>query len=690
MRYQRVLRAPGAAAPLRPLAAWSSLEEYELDEYFQALLEAFADVEIALTRVPTGELAACLRSGDFGAARPDLVFGTAATVLSEPAVLAQLAPLSGLAAPAAGPEQRWLAASGFRNAIAVCAPALRERGLVAPVSWTMLADPRYRGLIAFPDPASSGAGSLALASICQALTPEIAWGVIAGLRQNVAKAFGSSWACAEAALDPETPIAVSVEIACLRLADQAPQIRTFVPRDASAVELEGFAMLAGARDAALCREVLAWAVSERSRAVARRWRKVTLDDARGAAPRIGGSFLLDHARAAQERAALAARYAALPSGARAAPRVRTVDETYRHGLGRDGASLIEALEEGLSGTGRLVAAYEAITAAEFGAAHAIAVSSGSAAVLAALAGLRLPRGGKVVVSPLAPLCTVYPIMALGLEPVFCDTNPADFGLCVPDLERVLSPDVAAVVEVPMWGYPVPANEVAAVCRRRAIPYVLDLAHGHRIRLHGRDLSRFGQLATFSTHEGKILSTGEGGMVLTDDAALAQAVRSYTRFGDLDGRSFGINLKLSGVQAALGARRMKDFARDLAERQRKAKLFFAHLHSERVTPWPICSGGEPNYYAILVEVRGASPHAVIEAMGAAGVPSDKLKYPCQVLYRFELLEPHARPCPNAEALIARLSTVPVHPDLEDGELIEMARIINQVTASRRDTHATKKP
>jgi dTDP-4-amino-4,6-dideoxygalactose transaminase len=370
--------------------------------------------------------------------------------------------------------------------------------------------------------------------------------------------------------------------------------------------------------------------------------------------------------------------------------VRSVDDTYRHGLGRDGACLIEALGEGLSGTGRLVAAYESATAEQFGAAHAIAVASGSAAVLAALAGLRLPRGGKVVVSPLAPLCTVYPIMALGLEPVFCDTNAADFGLCVPDLERILTPEIAAVVEVPMWGYPVPADEVAAVCARRGVPYVLDLAHGHRIRLHGRDLSRYGLLATFSTHEGKILSTGEGGMVLTDDAALAQAVRSYTRFGDLDGRSFGINLKLSGVQAALGARRMRGFARDLAERRRKAELFFAHLDSEQVTPWPICPGGEPNYYAILVEVRGAAPHAVIEAIGAAGVPSDKLKYPCQVLYRFELLEPHARPCPNAEALIARLSTVPVHPDLEDGELIEMARIINQVTASRRDPHETKQP
>lgn len=354
-------------------------------------------------------------------------------------------------------------------------------------------------------------------------------------------------------------------------------------------------------------------------------------------------------------------------------------DVYRHGHGRDADCLVAALDESISGTSRLVTAYEAATAREFGARCAIAVSSGSAAVMAALAGLDLPRGGEVIVSPLAPLCTVYPIMALGLVPVFCDTNPADFGLSIADLPRVLSPRTVAVLDVPMWGYPIPSDRVRQVCDRHGVPLVLDLAHGHRIQLHGRDLWTHGRIATFSTHEGKILSTGEGGMVLTDDTELAAAVRAYTRFGNLDGATFGINLKLSGLQAALGERRMTTFVHDLAERRRKAKLFFRRLDSPVVKPWPVCEGGVPNYYAILVEVLGPTPRRVIEAVGTAGVPSDKLKYPCQVLYRFELLEQFARPCPNAEALIERLSTVPVHPDLDDASMIEMADIINQVTA-----------
>ncbi|MEZ4294875.1 MAG: DegT/DnrJ/EryC1/StrS family aminotransferase [Polyangiaceae bacterium] len=326
-------------------------------------------------------------------------------------------------------------------------------------------------------------------------------------------------------------------------------------------------------------------------------------------------------------------------------------------------------------------AYERASAEHFGAEHAVAVSSGSAAVMAALAGLGLRPGGSVIVSPLAPLCTVYPIQALGLTPVFCDTNPSDFGLDLEDFPRVLSSTTVAVLDVPMWGYPVPSDRLREVCDRHGLPLLLDLAHGHSIRLHGRDLSTFGLAATFSTHEGKILSTGEGGLVLTNDSALAAAVRAFTRFGELDGITFGINLKMSGLQAALGERRMRAFERDLAERKRKAGLFFGRLDSPSVKPWPVCEGGEANGYALLVEVAGPSPRRTIEALGAAGVPSDKLKYPCQTLYRFEGLRGMARPCPNAEALIERLSTVPVHPDLDDATMIELAETVNRVTRAR---------
>jgi iron(III) transport system substrate-binding protein len=197
--------------------------------------------------------------------------------------------------------------------VAICGPALAGRGLPVPETWAMLAEPRYHGLIAFPDPALSGAGTLALAAMVQKLGPDAAWPVIAGIKRNTAAFLASSWSCTKAALEPATPIAVSVEIACRRLADQDASIRVVIPGDASAVEFEGFAALAGAAEPALCQEVLAWSVGAASQAIARRWRKVTLDRSETARADLiaMGSFALDHERASRERAAIVARFAAL-------------------------------------------------------------------------------------------------------------------------------------------------------------------------------------------------------------------------------------------------------------------------------------------------------------------------------------------------------------------------------------------
>jgi dTDP-4-amino-4,6-dideoxygalactose transaminase len=135
----------------------------------------------------------------------------------------------------------------------------------------------------------------------------------------------------------------------------------------------------------------------------------------------------------------------------------------------------------------------------------------------------------------------------------------------------------------------------------------------------------------------------------------------------------------------------------------------------VRPWPICTGGMPtkkkgmafsnsptaqnffiqggsadgrwrtNYYVALIEIDTAEPRALIEQIHAAGVPSDVVKYPCQTLYRFPILSSRARNCPNAEALIGRISTVPLHPHLADHEVVGMARVISNISKQYEPKH-----
>jgi iron(III) transport system substrate-binding protein len=195
------------SAEKQTIALWSSLEEYELADYLSAAAKAFPNACFTLSRMSTGQLSERLRrrSWDGG---PPIIFGTAATTLSDPAIEGALAPCGDVDAPFTAPSGRWAAASGFRNAWCCAVPVLAERALSPPTTWQELARECLAGQLVLPDPQQSGAGALMLSTIVQGLGPTAAWPLLGCLKRNAAKFLGSSWPCAKAAEEPETPIAV--------------------------------------------------------------------------------------------------------------------------------------------------------------------------------------------------------------------------------------------------------------------------------------------------------------------------------------------------------------------------------------------------------------------------------------------------------------------------------------------------
>ena len=188
----------------------------------------------------------------------------------------------------------------------------------------------------------------------------------------------------------------------------------------------------------------------------------------------------------------------------------------------DEAAVSAALQQPISGGSEVIAEYEADLAKVFGVTQAIAVSSGGAALIAALYAAGVRPGDEVVLPPTCPLCTVYPIMFLGATPVFCDTYADGFGIDLEDLARVVTPKTRAVIDVPMWGYPTPVDRLRDATRTLGVSLVLDLAHSHGAKLDGQDLSAYGDFSCYSTHERKIISTGEGGFILAHDERLVVA------------------------------------------------------------------------------------------------------------------------------------------------------------------------
>lgn len=341
----------------------------------------------------------------------------------------------------------------------------------------------------------------------------------------------------------------------------------------------------------------------------------------------------------------------------------------------DADEIARALDENLSGTGPAVTRYEAALAKAFGADEAVTASSGSSAVMVALAALGLQPGDEVILTPTCPLCTVYPIMALRLVPVFCDTLPDSFSLDLEMAERLITPNTRAIIDIPMWGYPVAADATAAFADRHGLPYVLDLAHGHAIELKGRFLWTYAQIATFSTHASKIMVTGEGGFLLTNNADLAEQARLYARFGNLGGVHFGMNHKIGGLQAALGLARLPRLFDDILQRRNTMTAIASRLDNPLLAPLPIVEGGQPNGLSLLVRELAGNGKSLVDHMDACGVPSDILEYGCRPLYQFPILAQYARSCPNAEALLGSIATIPVHPGIARPEVEQIVSALN---------------
>jgi len=330
----------------------------------------------------------------------------------------------------------------------------------------------------------------------------------------------------------------------------------------------------------------------------------------------------------------------------------------------------------LSGTNDIILEYESHLKDFFNSKYAVAVSSGTSAIQTALFSVGVRSGDEVIVSPTCPVMTVFPILYMGAKPVFCDTCVDNFGLDVVDLEKKISDKTKAVIEVPMWGYPTGVNKLQEFLKTKEIPLILDLAQAHGTIIEDKYLSAFGDISCFSTHDRKILATGEGGFILTNNDYYEGEARSFIQFGNMDGKLFGLNFKLGALQASVGIGRIEYIQNQLNIRRKNAEYILAGIKNEKVKEFHIVNGGKPNYYALLLQLDFEDNGQFINQLSEKGVPSDILRYNYKVLYEYPALESLKETCKNAEALSKKITTIPVHPGLNNSEL---DYIVNQINA-----------
>jgi len=259
--------------------------------------------------------------------------------------------------------------------------------------------------------------------------------------------------------------------------------------------------------------------------------------------------------------------------------------------GRELEYVTECIETGwVSSSGRFIGEFEAGWAAYCGRAHGVAVSNGSTALQVAVAALELEPGDEVILPTFTIVSCVTAVLAAGALPVLVDSDPELWTMDVTQLEPLLTSRTRAVMPVHIYGHPVDMDPVLEFGERHEIAVIEDAAEAHGAEyLAGREGSSpawrrcgsFGELSCFSFYANKLVTTGEGGMVVTDDDHLAERLRSLRNLCFEPGRRFyheslGFNFRLTNLQAALGVAQLERIDEIVRRKQEVAAAYSAGL------------------------------------------------------------------------------------------------------------------
>jgi perosamine synthetase len=250
--------------------------------------------------------------------------------------------------------------------------------------------------------------------------------------------------------------------------------------------------------------------------------------------------------------------------------------------GRELDYVREAVETGwISSEGRFIAEFERRWADYCGAAHGVAVSSGTAALQLAIRALDLEPGSEVILPSCTIISCAVAILEAGCVPVLVDSDPETWCLAPDQVAAKITPRTRAIMPVHLFGHPCDMAPLWELAERHGLHIVEDAAEAHGAEYRGRRCGGLGTLGCFSFYANKIITTGEGGMVTTGDPALADRLRSLRNLCFRRDRRFlhtelGTNARLTNLQAAIGLAQVERIGDHIARKRRIAAHYGARL------------------------------------------------------------------------------------------------------------------
>ncbi|MEO8349314.1 MAG: DegT/DnrJ/EryC1/StrS family aminotransferase, partial [Acidobacteriota bacterium] len=245
--------------------------------------------------------------------------------------------------------------------------------------------------------------------------------------------------------------------------------------------------------------------------------------------------------------------------------------------GNEKRYVLDCLETNwISSLGSYLTRFEESVATYCGVPHGVACSSCTTALHLALVALGIGPGDEVLVPDFTLIVSANTVIQAGARPVLVDVDPKTWCLDPARLEEKIGPRTRAVMPVHMYGHPCDMPAIGEIARRRGLLVIEDCAEAHGAEIDGRKVGSFGDAACFSFYGNKILTTGEGGMVLCRDAALAAKLRLLRNQAFAEPRfvhrEIGYNYRLTNVQAAIGLAQSEKVVEKIEKKREIARWY----------------------------------------------------------------------------------------------------------------------
>ncbi|MEI8230759.1 MAG: DegT/DnrJ/EryC1/StrS family aminotransferase [Candidatus Peregrinibacteria bacterium] len=269
----------------------------------------------------------------------------------------------------------------------------------------------------------------------------------------------------------------------------------------------------------------------------------------------------------------------------------------------------EALDSGwVSSAGPFIDAFEKEFAQIIGVKHAITTTSGTTALHLALAALNIGPGDEVIVPDFTMIASPFAVLYTGATPTFVDCDREIFAIDPEKIEAAITPRTKAIMPVHLFGHPADMDPIRAIAKKYHLAVLEDAAEAHGAMYRGKRCGALGDIAAFSFYGNKIITTGEGGMVTTDDDALAAKARALKDLAHTPGKRFthsqlGYNYRMTNMQAGLGLGQLQHLDEFIAKKQWMADAYATGLRNIKGLRLPVTKPWAKNVYwmeAILVE------------------------------------------------------------------------------------------